>query len=63
MKSYLIRNMSLGARDYPLKNGTSIYLGTKRDSTDTAVIKEDEISDAIKAAVKKGLLTMEEVSE
>lgn len=61
MKECLIRNLSDGPRDYPLKNGESIYLGSKGRSTGIARIQYDDISDALRAAEAKGLVLIEDI--
>ena len=63
MKNFLIRNLCNGPRDYPLKDGSSIYIGAKGRSTGVQVIKEKDISEVITLAAKKNLISIEEVSE
>ena len=58
---YLIRNLCNGPCDYPLADGTSIYLGSKGSSTETVQVKADKISDALKLAVSKGLVSIEKI--
>lgn len=59
MKECLIRNLCDGPRDYPLKDGSSIYLGMKG----TAKVQEENISDALRLAEEKGLISIEEAAE
>ena len=63
MSESLIRNLCDGPRDYPLKNGESIYLGSKGRSTGIAKILTENISDALRIAEAKGLVLIEEMNE
>ena len=63
MKECLIRNLCDGPRDYPLKDGSSIYLGTKGRSTGIVRVRTEAISEAIRLAESKGLLLIEEVAD
>lgn len=63
MKECLIRNLCDGPRDYPLADGSSIYLGSKGSSTKTAQVNADKISEALKLAMSKGLVSIEEIPE
>ncbi len=63
MKECLIRNLCDGPRDYPLKNGSSIYLGSKGRATGILRVGMEEISEAIRLAESKGLLLIEEIPE
>ena len=62
-KEYLVRNLCNGPCDYPLSDGSSIYLGSKGSSTETAQVSADNISEALKLAVSKGLVSIEEIPE
>ncbi len=62
-KEYLVRNLCDGPCDYPLSDGSSIYLGSKGSSTETAQVSADNISEALKLAVSKGLVSIEEIPE
>ena len=61
MNESLIRNLCDGPRDYPLKNGDSIYLGSKGRSTGVVKILTENISDAIRTAETKGLLSIQNI--
>ncbi len=63
MKECLIRNLCDGPRDYPLSDGSSIYLGSKSHSTGIARIQTENISDALRLAESKGLLSIEEIPD
>ena len=63
MKECLIRNLCDGPRDYPLKDGNSIYLGTKGRSTGIVRVRTETISEAIRLAESKGLLLIEEIAD
>ena len=62
-KEYIVRNISNEPCDYPLTDGSSIYLGSKGSSTETAQVSAAKISDALKLAVSKGLVAIEEIPE
>ena len=61
MSESIIRNLCDGPRDYPLSNGGSIYLGSKGRVTGIAKVKSEDISEAIRNAEAKGLLSIEEI--
>ena len=63
MKECLIRNLCDGPRDYPLKNGESIYLGSKGRITGITRVQEENISEALKTAEVKGLILIQEIPE
>ena len=63
MKECLIRNLCDGPRDYPLRDGTSIYLGSKSRSTGIARVPEENISESLRVAESKGLLLIEEIPD
>lgn len=63
MKECLIRNLCDGPRDYPLKNGSSIYLGSKGRATGIFRMPIEGISEAMRLAESKGLLLIEEISD
>ena len=63
MKECLIRNLCDGPRDYPLKDGSSIYLGSKSLTTGIARIQAENISEALRVAESKGLVLIEEISD
>ncbi len=60
---YLVRNLCDVPCDYHLTDGTSIYLGSKGSSTETAKVNADKISEALKLALSKGLVSIEEDEE
>ena len=51
-----IRNLSDGPRDYPLKDGSSIYLPPKGKPIHWEEIAEELFSDALVRAEEKGLI-------
>ena len=61
MKECLIRNLCDGPRDYPLADGSSVYLGSKSRSTGIARIQKQNISAALKLAESKGLVMIEKI--
>lgn len=61
MKECLIRNLCDGPRDYPLIDGSSIYLGAKRSATGVARVNVDKVSEALRVAEDKGLVHIEEL--
>ena len=63
MKECLIRNLADGPRDYPLADGSSIYLGPKGRATGIARIQAENISGALRLAERKGLVLIEEIAE
>ena len=63
MKECLIRNLCDGPRDYPLKSGSSIYLGSKGRATGILRVGTEDISEAIRLAESKGLLLIEAIPE
>ena len=63
MKECLIRNLCDGPRDYPLADNSSIYLGSKSRSTGIARIQTDNISEALRLAESKGLISIEEIPD
>jgi hypothetical protein len=63
MKECLIRNLCNGPRDYPLADGSSIYLASKSHSTGIARIQSENISEALRLAESKGLLLIEEIPD
>ena len=63
MQECLIRNLCDSPRDYPKNNGSSVYLGSKGRSTGIARLPIDEVSEAMRAAERKGLLTIEEIPD
>ncbi len=62
-REYLVRNLCDAPCDYPLTDGSSIYLGSKGSSTETAKVNADKISDALKLAVSKGLVSIEKIPD
>ena len=60
---YLIRNLCDVPCDYPLTDGSSVYLGSKGSSTETAQVSADKISEALRLAESKGLVSIEEIPE
>ena len=62
-KSYLIKNLSNGPRDYPLKDGSSIYLKARSKNAGSVKIDEANMSDALELAAKKKLIKIEEVNQ
>ena len=63
MEECLIKNLCDSPRDYPLKDGSSIYLGCKGRSSGTRRLSFENISEAIRVAERKGLLAIEEISD
>ncbi len=61
MKECLIRNLCDGSRDYPLNDGSSIYLGSKGRSTGIARIQFENVSEALRLAESKGLVLIEDI--
>lgn len=62
MKECLIRNLCDGPRDYPLNDGSSIYLGSKGRTTGITRIQFENVSEALRLAESKGLVLIEEIS-
>ena len=58
MKECLIRNLADGPRDYPLTDGSSIYLAPKGRSSGTVRVPAEKISEAMRHAEEKGLLAI-----
>ena len=63
-----IQNLADGPRDYPLRNGASLYLAARGKTSGTEYISPDEISEPMLAAERKGLIritrpTVEPASE
>ena len=63
MKECLIRNLCDGPRDYPLADGSSIYLSSKSRSGGITRIPAESISEALRLAESKGLVQIEEIEE
>ena len=61
MKEFFVRNLCDSPRDYPLNNGESIYLGSRGRSTGIIRVTEANISEALRAAERKGLVLIEEI--
>ncbi|MBQ9565528.1 MAG: hypothetical protein IJU98_08080 [Synergistaceae bacterium] len=57
----LIRNLADGPRDYPLKDGSSIYLPPRGKPAHWAEISEDAFSEALKRAEEKGAIQVKQV--
>ena len=55
----LIRNLADGPRDYPLKDGSSIYLPPRGKPVRWEEIPEDAFSPALEKAEKKGLIQVQ----
>ena len=55
----LIRNMADGPRDYPLRDGSSIYLPPRGKPIHWEEIPEDAFSPALALAEKKGLIQVQ----
>ena len=51
---YTVKNMDVGNRDYPLLNGGTLYLPMKKKNANWPVIKETQISRALRRAEKEG---------
>ena len=62
-KFYLITNLSNGPRDYPLKDGSSIYLKARSKNAGSVKINDTDMSDALQLAAKKKLIKIGEVNE
>ena len=56
IKSIEIKNLADGTRDYPLKDGSSIFLPPAGKGVKFPSIAEDDISEALLLAKKKGLV-------
>lgn len=52
----LIRNMEDGPRDYPLKDGSSVYLPPKGKPAHWEEMSEELFSEALALAEKKGFI-------
>ena len=63
MKECLIRNLCDGPRDYPLSDGRSIYLGSKKRPTCLTRIPLEKVSEALRLAESKGLVEIDEIPE
>ncbi len=63
MKECLIRNLADGPRDYPLSDGSSIYLGSKGRATGIARVPAESISGALRLAESKGLVLIEDITD
>lgn len=61
MSECIMRNLCDSPRDYPKNDGSSVYLGSKGRSTGIARLPIDEISEAMRAAERKGFLMIEEI--
>ncbi|MDR0652349.1 MAG: hypothetical protein LBG12_03480 [Synergistaceae bacterium] len=49
-----VRNLDVGTRDYPLADGSSLYLPMKHKGADWPKIAESQISPALRTAERKG---------
>lgn len=56
MAKFYIRNMEDGPRDYPLKDGTSVYLEPRGKPVRWAEISSDNFSAALERAEEKGFI-------
>ena len=63
MKECIIRNLADGPRDYPLSDGSSIYLGLKGRATGITRVLAENISGALRLAESKGLVLIEEITD
>lgn len=63
MKECIIRNLADGPRDYPLSDGSSIYLGPKGRATGITRVPAENISGALRLAESKGLVLIEEIAD
>ena len=63
MKECIIRNLADGPRDYPLSNGSSIYLGPKGRATGIVRVAAENISGALRLAESKGLVLIEDIPD
>lgn len=63
MRECLIRNLADGPRDYPLADGSSIYLGSKGKATGIVRVPAESISGALRLAESKGLVSIEDISD
>ena len=52
----LIRSLADGPRDYPLRDGTSVYLPPRGRGVQWTPIPEDGLSEALTRAERKGLV-------
>ena len=56
MAKFYIRNLEDGPRDYPLKDGTSIYLPPKGKPFHWAEIESSNFSPALERAEERGFI-------
>ena len=63
MKECIIRNLADGPRDYPLSDGSSIYLDPKGRATGIVRVQAENISGALHLAASKGLVLIEEIAD
>lgn len=63
MKECIIRNLADGPRDYPLSDGSSIYLGPKGRATSIVRVRAENISGALRLAESKGLVSIEDIPD
>lgn len=54
-----IRNLVDGPRDYPKTTGASVFLPPKAKGVSWPVIPKTEISEAMRAAERKGVIAIE----
>lgn len=59
MNICLVRNLAPGPRDYPLRDGSSIYLASKGSPQAITGINPENISAILKEAEEKGLIALE----
>ena len=52
----IVKNLSPGPRDYPLKDGASIYLPPKGKGIAWPEVSPDQVSEAMLLAEKKGTI-------
>ena len=54
----IVKNLSPGPRDYPLKDGSSVYLPPKGKGVAWPEIAPEQVSDAMRMAEKKGAIEL-----
>ncbi|MDR1977931.1 MAG: hypothetical protein LBQ42_04280 [Synergistaceae bacterium] len=54
----VVKNLSPGPRDYPLTDGSSIYLSPRGKGIAWPEISPEQVSDALRLAEKKGSIQL-----
>lgn len=63
VKDCIVKNLADGPRDYPMADGSSVYLGSEGDSTESARVPAENVSEAMRIAEGKNLLAVEEADD